>query len=341
MMNTTLETSDLRLLLPEEIWLEEDDFIFAHEMSQLDGNESKKWQGYLNSLGMLGLERWLNANISHETIKRETDTLDTFPYLSLKGFKICLITQEEFIQGGIKLPKNLINDSELAAHFYVILEVLEEEETVLIRGFIRHDQLSQLSLQTLDNNHNWLPLSYLDGEPNHLLMACQYLSPVSIPLPQAIINQVQETVKQSITRLNKWLDGIIEEGWQTLDNLLTPEMSLAFATRSLSEGIKAGKLINLGMELGDETVALLFTLTPEIEEKIRLQVQLVPTNNQPYLPPHIKLSFKTASGKVLQEVESRQQDNYIQLKPFTGKAGKSFKIEVSFHDICIAETFEL
>lgn len=341
MTTTPLETSDFRLLIPEEIWLETDDFATANQLREINGNESQQWQAYLNLLGLLGLEKWLGNRLKSQSIERHLDTLDTFAYLTVKGFKLCLIAREEFIEDGFILPKNLINNSEAAAHFYIAIEVLEEEESVLIRGFIRHDQLSQSSLISLDSNHYWLPLSNLDAEPNHLAIAFQYLSPAAIPLPQSVINQAQERLQETATRLSQWLDGMLDEGWQTLNNLLNPEVSFAFATRSLSEGIKAGKLINLGMELGEEPVALLITLTPAEEDKLKIQVQLVPVSNQPFLPPQIKLSLKSLSGKLLQEVESRQQDNYIQLKPFKGNPEKRFQLEVSFHDICIREIFEL
>jgi hypothetical protein len=44
-------------------------------------------------------------------------------------------------------------------------------------------------------------------------------------------------------------------------------------------------------------------------------------------------------GETLQEVRSRSQDNYIQLKQFRGLAGECFNIQVAFGDASVTEKF--
>jgi hypothetical protein len=84
------------------------------------------------------------------------------------------------------------------------------------------------------------------------------------------------------------------------------------------------------------------TVTPESEGKIGIGAQVLPAGGDPFLPPQVKLTLlANASDKILQEVESREQDNYIQLKPFKGKPGIRFTIEVSLNDIHVREIFEL
>ena len=107
------------------------------------------------------------------------------------------------------------------------------------------------------------------------------------------------------------------------------------------EGAKGGKLINLGIQLGSQTVALLVTLTPEVEEKVGILIQLCPTGGEKRLPANLKLILHSRAGKILQSVCSRAQDNYIQLKPFKGKSGIHFSVEVSIGDISITEHFEI
>ena len=108
-------------------------------------------------------------------------------------------------------------------------------------------------------------------------------------------------------------------------------------------GTQGGKIINLGMELGDHRVALLVTVTPEERdsEKLGIQIQLSPTQGERYLPPNTQLTLYSKAGRTLQSTQSRGQDNYIQLKPFKGKEGICFSVEVSIGDVSVVEDFEL
>ncbi len=341
MTNRLIETSDFRLLIPEEIWLEQKDYDLAKPLSEIEETEEKKWQAYINLLGTFALERWLKENLSNESIQRTLNPNNTYSYLQQKEFKFCILTQEEFLQEGMMIPKYLIDNLDYVAHFYVAMEVLEEEEVAIIRGFISYDKLSQLSLQTIENNNYWLFLDYLDPEPNHLLMTCKYLDPSTIPLPQNVVKQVKETVQNTIVNLSNWFDGIIEESWQSLEQLVNTDAGLNFATRSLSEEKKVGKFIRLQMELDEQIFVLLLTISPIEQEKIRIQVQLYPTNNQTYLSSGVKLKMSSKSGKLVKEVIAGQQDNYIQLPRFTAPKGREFNIEVNLNDAVVDETFQV
>ena len=49
------------------------------------------------------------------------------------------------------------------------------------------------------------------------------------------------------------------------------------------------------------------------EEQFAIRVQLHPLNNE-YLPANIKLVLLSEAVEIIQEVQSRLQDNYVQLK---------------------------
>ena len=110
--------------------------------------------------------------------------------------------------------------------------------------------------------------------------------------------------------------------------------------RNAESGAKRAKLIDLGMQLGNESFALLVTVTEDIDDKLGIAVQLHPMGERRYLPPNVKLALLSKAGKILQEVISRGQDNYIPLKPFKGETRKRFSIEVSLNDVKIKEHFE-
>ena len=339
-----LNSSDIRLLLPESICLEAEHFEEAKKISDRVNHEADKWQSYLNALALLGFEEWLSTRITQQPIKRDSN----ISYLKVGQFKLCLIATENLLDEQVNIAVDLIEIPESAAHFYVLLEVLEEQEEVIIRGFLRYDELvnykTRVKLQPQDGFYR-LPLEQFDPEPNHLLFYSRFLEPTAIPLPIVTETKVEENLvvylQETTTKLNQWLQGVIDESWQAIDTLLSPEANLAFSTRSLEVATKRGKLIDLGIQLSHQTVALLVNITEEAQEKISISIQLHPTGKEKYLPPNIKVTLLSKAGNILQQVEARGQDNYIQLKLFKGERGKRFSIEVSLGDLSVRENFEL
>ena len=341
MFNRKAHSTDLRLFLPEVIWLRTKHFDLAREMSDRVTGEAQQWQTYLNALALLSFEQWLSDRLPDRAINRDDCAIG---YLRVGEFKFCAIATEHLLDELVNIPQNAIDKPERAAHFYVLLEVLEEEEKVILRGFLRYDELVnyrlRFNLQLRDGCYQ-LPLSLFDGEPNHLLLYCQVLQAAAIPLPvPSPEEKLPGYLKETRTKLSQWLQGVFDEAWQTIDRLSGSEFNLALSARNLEEGAKRGKLIDLGMQLGNQTFALLVNVTQEAEEKLGILIQLHPTGKERYLPPHLKLTLLSKAGKTLQEVTSRSEDNYIQLKHFKGEPGKRFSIEVSFGDVTVREDFE-
>jgi hypothetical protein len=168
-----------------------------------------------------------------------------------------------------------------------------------------------------------------------------------------------ESVKTRVN-LSQWFENLFESGWQSIEVLLgTDQENLAFSFRSASglseHQVKRAKLINLGLQLGSQSVALLVALAlakrdevppaegiaPEAEQKVSILVQMHPVGGETYLPPNLRLALLSEAGDILQDVQSRSQDNYIQLKGFRGNPGESFNIQVAFGDASMTETFEI
>jgi hypothetical protein len=289
-------------------------------------------------------------------VERDITKIDNVGYLNLKGFKFCLIAIEHLLDEIVSIPENVIYKFELAAHFYVLLEVLEEEEEVIVRGFLRSDELVNYLLkgnvQSQLSGIYEIPLSAFDAELNHLLSYCRLLEPSAIPLSCADVENsvassltkatehLSEYLQETRTKLGQWLEGVFESSWQTIDTLISPEAMVAFGVRNADSGAKRAKLIDLGMQLENQSFALLVTVTEEIEERLSISIQLHPMREKRYLPPNVKLALLSKARKTLQEVISRSQDNYIQLKPFKGESGKRFSVEISLNDVKIKEDFE-
>lgn len=146
------------------------------------------------------------------------------------------------------------------------------------------------------------------------------------------------------TNLSQWFQNLFETGWESVDALLaTNQRTLAVQFRSdstLNElPVKRAKLIDLGMQLGNQAVVLLVGIAPEIDGKVSIRVQLYPAPGVTYLPSNLRLALLSESGTNLQEVVSRNSDNYIQLKRFKSLPGKSFSILINRDDASIQENF--
>ncbi|MBI4781664.1 MAG: DUF1822 family protein [Oscillatoriophycideae cyanobacterium NC_groundwater_1537_Pr4_S-0.65um_50_18] len=333
--------------------LEPEDFDSGRAISQLPINESGQWQAYLNAIALFSFRRWLEAQLPDRSVQQDTHAIESMGQLEVHGFKLGLIAAEHILDEKVYIPRRAIE--QVQSHFYVLLEVLEEEERSLIKGFLRHDHLVE-ALNHLPQNPSEsevyaLPFSMLNAEVNHLLAYCRYLAPsasfsssMSDRNSQAIADTVEPIVnfgQTSRTKLSQWLEGILDEGWQLIETLISPDAALAFNTRSSATGTKRGKLIDLGIQLGEQKVALLIIITPEVEDKLATVIQIHPTGSAKALPSCFKLSLVSKTGQILRQVESRQNDSYIQLPILRGKIGTQFSVQLSLNTLTLLEEFEL
>ena len=155
-----------------------------------------------------------------------------------------------------------------------------------------------------------------------------------------------------VVMLGQWVDGILTQGWQSLEALFqdypqfaTLRGQLGAVGQTLLDIEKPAatlppqvKLFDLGYALGDQTVAMMVTLAPQADQSLQAQIRVYPTNTS-NLPPHLQLRMLTETGDILQSVSSRGDDNYIQLKPFSGEKGDRFRLQLVLEDLCLTENF--
>lgn len=105
--------------------------------------------------------------------------------------------------------------------------------------------------------------------------------------------------------------------------------------------IKGAKLIDLGMSLNDSKLILLIGISPKVDDRYSICVQLHAAHDIVYLPPQIKLVLLSSKGEMLQESVSRSHDQYIQLKRFKSLAETNFSLQVIHGYVTITEDFVL
>ncbi|NJN10457.1 MAG: DUF1822 family protein [Richelia sp. RM1_1_1] len=155
--------------------------------------------------------------------------------------------------------------------------------------------------------------------------------------------QDSSLLDSSLVNLSAWFQDIYEDSWQAIETFFNSEhRTLAFNFRNsagLSDtNIKRAKVINLGTEIEPQKVVLLVGLISSANQKVAMRVQLHPFDDK-YLPSNINLALVSESAEIIQEVQSRIQDNSIQLKLFEGEIGEYFSIRVSNHENQITENF--
>jgi Protein of unknown function (DUF1822) len=357
MINASVYPTRLNLMQSETIWLEAEHLKQARTLTRPFVRETEQWQMYLNAIALLGFEHWLHKCAAALSIDRTQclNEVGAIYRLTANGFKLNLIAKEHVLDEITEIPQAAIAQPERSAHYYVLLEVSEEQARVIIRGFLRYDRLIHHLNQThqtdAQNDYYRIPLSVFDPDPNHLLFDCEFLDPAAIPLPALSVQHgvtaevsLATVFQETRIKLGDLLQGIFAEGWQALNavnHLINPDAQLALSPRNQKNAKKCGKLIDLGMQLQGHSAILLLNITEEAEENLSVLVQLHPASQEPYLPPAMTLKLLSGTGEKLQEVRARSQDNYIQLRSFKGKSGIPFQIMVSLGDICLSENFEL
>ncbi len=150
-------------------------------------------------------------------------------------------------------------------------------------------------------------------------------------------------------KFSQWLENTFEAGWQTVEAILGREKAnFAWSFRNTDSAAKThpeasvrrGKLINLGMQLEGYSVALVVAITPTSAGETDILVQVHPTGDLTYLPPHLQLIVLDAAGIKILDAQARSSDNYIQLQ-FSGELGECFSVKVALADVSITENFAI
>jgi Protein of unknown function (DUF1822) len=169
----------------------------AVDISHRSNNESHQWQTYLNALALFCFEEWLTERDDSFTINREkctifqpglTNIINAVSNLQIGEFKFCLITTGSLTDEEVVLSKIVVDLPEFIPHFYVLIEVLEEQENALVVGCLSYQELTEYRINTdfhpdADWNYH-LPLTQFRNSPDHLLLYLRCLEPEVISLPE-------------------------------------------------------------------------------------------------------------------------------------------------------------
>ncbi|MBE9198881.1 MULTISPECIES: DUF1822 family protein [unclassified Nodularia (in: cyanobacteria)] len=222
---------DYEIFSPAAIKLSSDQIVQAVELSHEIFHVSRKWQTYINGLALFAFEEWLKERVDNFTIKREKCTVlqpalaNVIPVvanLQVGEFKICLIPTGSLDDSEIEIPQVIVDLQEYIPHFYVLVEVLEEQSSAIISGFLSYQELMENRTKTnLQPEADWtyqLPLHWFDSDVNHLLLYLRCLATEAIALPAIPENRAQilSTMQNNLTALLPQLQSSQRELWEVL-----------------------------------------------------------------------------------------------------------------------------
>ncbi len=97
------------------------------------------------------------------------------------------------------------------------------------------------------------------------------------------------------------------------------------------------RVMDLGIQLAGKAIALMVAVLRKPDQTVAILLRVYPMGNRRYLPPGLRLAG-LQDNKSFLETESRDRDDYIQLK-FCAELGEHFQVRVSLAEASITESF--
>ena len=167
----------------------------AIELSDRLENPERQWRTYLNCLALFGFETWLESrddalaiDIDNCSVMQPSyaNYIDGVFNLNVGDYKICLLTNGVAIDEFVAIDRALLDLPEYAAHFYLLVDVIEEQAEVKLNSFIAYDEIVRYRQTTnLVADADWtyeLPGSWFEQPPDSLLLYLRCMQP-QIQLP--------------------------------------------------------------------------------------------------------------------------------------------------------------
>ncbi len=229
--STTQMWLDFEALSPETIDLSPESIAQAVELSTNIPNQQQQWQTYLNVLALYAFEEWLGSRSIDLTIDREhcpvlqpaiANAIDAVCNLKVNEFNICLMAAGSLIDEEVTLPRAVVDIPEFVPHFYVLVEVQEEQETAVVHSFLSYEQLvNRRASVNLEADEDWtyqLPLTWFEADPDRLLLFLRCLEPMAMSLPSSQSDRTMQLsqIRSELEALLPQLESPERQLWEVL-----------------------------------------------------------------------------------------------------------------------------
>lgn len=157
---------------------------------------------------------------------------------------------------------------------------------------------------------------------------------------QALCQKRQQQLKPASFNLGDWLQDRFEIEWPAIESFLGS--NLEFATGFRHEDEENGQVIQRVKSIAlteNLTILLLIILIVEPDERRNIRVWILPTEGTENLPENLSLTLQSTTGKVIQSVQARSQDQSIQLKRFRCPPNTQLQLHIAIDEVTITEEF--
>ncbi|MBD2450741.1 DUF1822 family protein [Nostoc sp. FACHB-152] len=294
--------------------------------------------------------------------------------------RLILIPDKSLETREFSVPQEWIDIPQWAGDYYLAVQVNPDGEWMRIWGYTTHEQLknqgsynSQERTYSLDAtqmiedlNVLWVVRQLYPEEQTRTALASlpvlsaaqienlwQRLTSPTITNPRlelpfeiwgALLNREdwpqRFTQKTPLVNLRQWFQNIIADNWQTIESFLGTQPDFAFSFRQVADAAEQSIQRVKEIQLPNQAVVLMLTLTAELDGRVGIRVQLYNKERDFYLPRNISLALISAAGEIVQSVQARETDNSIQLKRFKCPQNTRFSLQVVLDDFNFMEEFE-
>jgi hypothetical protein len=211
--------------------------------------------------------------------------------------------------------------------------------------------------ESIDDRIGYVAVQFNEELSEVDLLGCtQHLSSGSILLEQlAPIESLIDLVMANnhITNLGAILSGAFNNGWESINSLITnaPELdnqklslrniatSLSYSPFESISTFTAGKIIDLKVRIGSISLLLLVGLSKEPDRRTKVRVRLYRAGKEIQLPSYLQLILQDGHGQVKSQVQHAQPMNFIQLNYFRLESGTPFNLKIALADRSVIESF--
>jgi hypothetical protein len=234
-------------------------------------------------------------------------------FIKDKGLLECrpVLPKEEFCE----IPPEILSER----IGYMVVEIDEIDRQARILGFVESVRNEKLPLTKLSSLQDFLV--YLQK-----------------------LQKVESPINESIVKLSKWFEGLLDSGWQSelaiardIPNLLAVTKDISPVNVTDKEEVGGARIIHL-MHLS-EPVLLILRQTRLSPDEIEIILRLYPASESIFLLDGIKMTLLDDKDNPIRQLEKQAKgSNWLQLR-FKGNVGDEFSLKISFREDSVITKF--
>ena len=373
-------------LNPRSVWLE----IFpelqneAWQQSASFTSETNRQRAYINLLSHKIILPYLQAEITCATIQANQDSIWELgvngSVIKIDNQRLIIIPSEALDIDELRIPQEWVDIPQLAADYYLAVQVDTEKNFLRIWGYTTHKKLKEQGHYTkrdrsysLDRDNIiedvdslWLIRQYYGNEPTR--SEIQPLATLSNDELIQLLNTLGDPeliFPRRTVAFDQWGAIFANENWRQMlverrqPQALNSEVNLSEWFKNIfSEGwqtidqvlapsqlafFQAGNEIKRIKDLGLELNGhklALMILVRPIESGVTVRASVYATGEKNTLPLNLKLMILDDTGEVFKEVTSLSDDEFIRYE-FDVETGDRFAIKIALDSTSITEYFQV